>query len=63
MSMRDFELGGRRHRPTPVSGRDLAAAWLTAAAVIAALLVVPGMRGAEHLPGDSALAAAVTKGH
>jgi len=48
MSMMEFEFVTSRRKPTPVRARDLAAAWLAAAAVIASLIVLPGSRRAEH---------------
>ena len=60
MSLHEFEFGSRKHKPTPVGGRDLAAAWLTAAAVVASLLALPGLRGGAHPLPDPALAAAAT---
>ncbi|HYC13385.1 MAG TPA: hypothetical protein VEC75_03995 [Stellaceae bacterium] len=54
MVMRELELGDRKHRPTPIRGRDLAAAWLTAAVVVVTLLM---LGGARHSDSDPALAA------
>lgn len=53
MSMQELEVEARKRKPTPVRGRDLAAAWLAAVAIIAALfLLVP--RGTEHPLADPA---------
>ncbi|HTS94118.1 MAG TPA: hypothetical protein VMG55_19055 [Stellaceae bacterium] len=59
MSMQEFE--SRTRRPTPVGGRDLAAAWLTAAVAIVALGLLQGLHGAPRSE-DPALAGIVTHG-
>jgi len=61
MSMRYFELDARQRKPTPVRGRDLAAAWLTAAAVVASLALLPAVHGSGNAFRDPALAAGATR--
>jgi hypothetical protein len=60
MSKREFGFEGREcDSAVRVKWRDLATAWLAAAAIGAALLLLPGLRGAgtEDRPPDPAPAA------